>query len=321
MTISTQTASTYYIGDGVTTQFPVPFQFNDNTHLTVTLVTIATGAGTVLAPGQYTVTGAGNADGGQITYTPAIASTQKLVIQRNMPFTQELDLEREGGLFVEDVETQLDKIVMMVQQVRAELSLAAGNGQISSIVQNVTGPASSVADRIATFSDSAGNRIKDSGKTLADYALASHTHPEIFQNKQKTSDLLITSSTTLASDADLQFAVAANTLYIVNARIYLQSPNTGGIKIGITGPATPTSFYATMRDIDDSGAVTQGAITAYGTIKGTALSVRRYMVDIMIRLYNGANAGTLALQFAQNVSSANATTIYAGSYLSYKAVA
>lgn len=321
MTISNQTATVYYSGDGVTTQFPVPFKFNDSSHLVVTTVDMTTGAGTVLAAGQYTVTGAGQDEGGAVSYTPALASGYKIVIQRNMPLTQDLDLQREGGLFVENIEAQLDNIVMMVQQVRAELAAAAGDGQITSIVQNVIGPNVSVTDRIATFADTVGNRIKDSGLALADLALVDHTHDSIFTQKQKANDSSVASSTALASDADLQFAMAANTVYIVNARIYIRAPAASGFKVGITGPASPTRVLAVGHEIDEAGNGATSGLAAYGTLRSvTPGTDRQYCLDIRMRISNGVNAGTFALQFAQNVSNASATVFMRGSYLQYKAM-
>ena len=321
MTISSEIASTYYTGDGVTTQFPIPFKFLSADDIKVTVVVIATGAGTVLAPGQYTVTGAGNDDGGQLVYTPAITSAQKIVIQRDMPFTQDLDLQREGGLFVENIEDELDRIVMMVQQVRAELAAAAGNGQISSIVQNVTGPTSSTADRVATFSDGLGNRIKDSGKLITDFADVNHTHPENFIGKMKSTDFTVTSSASYTTDSDLQFAMAANTSYVINAKVYVSAPATPGFKIAITGPALPTRVQTAVRATDDTGSVSNAGVNSYTTtIAVNPAATRGFVVEISARVTNGANAGTFALQFAQNVANASATLFLKGSYLEYKAV-
>jgi hypothetical protein len=52
---------------------------------------------------------------------------------------------------------------------RNEYSASAGSG-------DVTGPGSSVANRIATFADTSGKVIQDSGLTSASFAAASHTH-------------------------------------------------------------------------------------------------------------------------------------------------
>lgn len=321
MTISNQVASAYYTGDGVTTQFPVPFRFNDPSELMVSIVLISTKAATVLSSAQFVATGAGNDSGGQVTYTPAISSLYKIVIQRNMPLAQLLDLEHEGNLDVQAIEDQLDNIVMMVQQVRAELALAAGGGQISSIVQNVTGPASSVTDRIATFADSVGNRVKDSGKLITDFALAGHTHPENFIGLMKQNDLAIVSSSSLAADSELQFAMAANTTYVLRGQIYINAPATPGWKIGVTGPALPTRVTLINRALDDAATGYNSGAAAYGTLVATnPAATRNIMTEFYGLIKNGANAGTFALQFAQNVANAAATTILKGSYLEYKAV-
>jgi len=321
MTISNQVASAYYTGDGVTTQFPVPFKFNDPSELMVSIVLISTKAATVLAPAQFTATGAGNANGGYVTYTPAISSLYKIVIQRNMPLAQNLDLEQEGALRLEDIEDQLDNLVMMIQQVRAELSLAAGNGQISSIVQGVTGPNSAVADRIATFADSVGNRIKDGGLLLSDLSLASHVHPENFIGLMKQNDVSIVSSSSFVSDSELQFAMAANTTYVIRGLIYLNAQATPGWKLGMTGPALPSRVHISARGIDDVTTVYNSGGNAYGTVNaGNPNATRNIVIEVYLRVANGANAGTFAMQFAQNVANAAATTFYKGSYIEYKAL-
>lgn len=321
MTISNQVASVYYTGDDVTTQFPVPFRFDDSTELIVSTVLISSGAATVLGQGQYTVTGAGNDNGGTVVYTPALSSLYKIVIQRNMPLAQTLAMEQESGLILEDIEYQLDRMVMMIQQVRAELAAAAGNGQISSIVQNVTGPASAVADRIATFADSVGNRVKDGELKLADLALVSHTHPENFVGLMKQNAATVISNSTLASDSELQFAMAANMTYVIRGQIFLNAPATPGWKIGATGPALPTRVISSTRALDDTSAVTNYGVSAYGTINANnPAATRNLVVEIYMVVKNGANAGTFAIQFAQNVANAAATTFFKGSYIEYKAV-
>ena len=321
MTISNQVASAYYTGDGVTTQFPVPFKFNDPSELMVSIVLLSTKAATVLSPAQFTATGAGNANGGYVTYTPAISSLYKIVIQRNMPLAQNLDLEQEGALRLEDIETQLDNLVMMIQQVRAELSLAAGNGQISSIVQGVTGPNSAVTDRIATFADSVGNRIKAGGLALSDLSLVGHVHPETFIAVMKQDNFAAVSNSVLTTDSELQFALAANTLYMINLQLYVNAGATPGFKWGITGPALPSSIYGGCSDIDDAGNFVAYGASAYAQIRNAAPGAnRRYVINARLRIANGANAGTFAVQFAQNTSDVAASTLLKGSFLEYKAV-
>ena len=321
MTISNQVASAYYTGDGVTTQFPVPFKFNDPSELMVSIVLISTGAATVLSPAQFTATGAGNDNGGYVTYTPAISSLYKIVIQRNMPLAQNLDLEQEGALDLEAIEDQLDNLVMMIQQVRAELALAAGNGQISSIVQGVTGPASAVADRIATFADSVGNRIKDGGLALSDLSLVGHVHPENFIGLMKKNAVSISSSSSFVTDSELQFAMKANTTYIIRGVIYLNAPATPGFKIGMTGPALPTRIHGFGYTIDEGSGYYVTGTSNYGIISsGNPPAQRNGVAEIYMRIVNGANAGTFAIQFAQMVANAAATTFYAGSYIEYKEV-
>ena len=94
MTITAQTSKTGpYSGNGTTTVFSYTFEVKDEAHLVVTLADAA-GVETVqVLNTDYTVSGVGNANGGQITMATAPASTYTLTISRNVPITQEVDLE------------------------------------------------------------------------------------------------------------------------------------------------------------------------------------------------------------------------------------
>lgn len=320
MTVSTETAAITHTGNGVLTEFNIPFKFLSADHIQVTKITIATGAAVILTPAEYSITGAGNENGGTLTVSPAIANTHKLYIERRLPLTQDLDLQREGGFFPEDVETQLDKIVMMLQMVMAELEAATG-GEITSITRNVAGPASSVSGNLAVFDNTTGTLLDDSGVALSDLALVNHTHESDWTEKNKAAAWTRASTTTLANDADLQFSMAANTTYLIEAKLFINSLLTSGFKVGITGPASPTLIQCVGTDIDSAGNLASFGISSYTTVcANTPAGNEDVVLDIVMRIANGANTGTFAIQFAQNVSNAAAATLRSGSYIRYKTV-
>jgi hypothetical protein len=320
MTVSTETAAITHTGNGVLTEFNIPFKFLSEDHIQVTKITVATGAAVILTPAEYTITGEGSETGGTLTVTPAIASTHQLYVERRLPLTQDLDLERQGGFFPEDVETQLDKIVMMIQMIMAELEAATG-GEITSITRNVAGPASSVVGNLAVFDNTTGTVIEDSGIALADLATADHVHESDWTELIKAADWTRASTTTLANDADLQFAMAANTTYLIEARLFLNSLTTSGFKIGISGPASPTLIQCTGTDIDSAGNLASFGISSYTTVRAnTPAGNEDIVLSIAMRIANGSNTGTFAIQFAQNVSNGAAATLRSGSYMRYKTV-
>jgi hypothetical protein len=116
MTVSSTTARASYTGNGTTTVFAVPFYFLAAADLRVILRTGTTEVVQTLTT-NYTVTGAGVASGGSVTMLVAPAAGTTLTILRNTPTTQETDLLPNDRLPAESLETALDKLTMLVQQV------------------------------------------------------------------------------------------------------------------------------------------------------------------------------------------------------------
>lgn len=128
MTVTSQTARNDYNGNGLTVQFPVTFRFLENTHLKVIRTVMSTGVATTLTldaggPDGYTVIGAGQPGGGQVTVntapvgpapTPSLA--ERLSILRSVPVTQEIDYIANDPFPAESHERGLDKLTMIVQQ-------------------------------------------------------------------------------------------------------------------------------------------------------------------------------------------------------------
>jgi len=117
MTVSSSTAKVSYSGNGVTVAFAVPFYFLANSQLTVTLRLSDGSESTKVLGTDYTVTGAGVLTGGTVTMTVAPASGQTLVVSRNVPLTQETDLQPNDRLPAETLEQSIDKLTMITQQI------------------------------------------------------------------------------------------------------------------------------------------------------------------------------------------------------------
>lgn len=127
MTVSTSTNSVVYRGNGATTQFAVSFKVLDVDHLQVRRRVFATGVIDYTYVGtDYTYNGIGD-DAGTLTLAgTALDDDYELVIERIVPYTQDLDIVNAGGFYPETVEEQLDLMVMGVQQI-ADL---AGRGAV-----------------------------------------------------------------------------------------------------------------------------------------------------------------------------------------------
>lgn len=115
-----------YNGNGVTTSFQYKFRILNASHLLV-VRTEPNGFNTVLTLNtDYTVTGIGNTTGGNVVLVNAnrLPSGRKLSILRNLPFTQEIDLENQGAYYAETVEEGFDRAAMRDQQLKEGLSRA-----------------------------------------------------------------------------------------------------------------------------------------------------------------------------------------------------
>jgi hypothetical protein len=115
-----------YAGNGVTTVFSFPYKFFDEDDLTVIEVDGASGAETVKTiTTHYTVSGAGDANGGTVTMLSPPASGKKLVILREVELTQEVDLVDNDPLPSASLEEMVERTLMGVQQQQETLSRVA----------------------------------------------------------------------------------------------------------------------------------------------------------------------------------------------------
>lgn len=157
MTVSSTTSRADYTGNGSTTAFTVPFYFLDNTHVTVYLTVIATGATTTLVLGtDYTLTGAGVSTGGTVTTTVAPSTSQKLSILRSVPQTQLIHYVPNDPFPAASHEQALDQLTMEVQQVNETLARSIKLSSTNTMTSTeFTVPATTRANKVLGF-DSTG---------------------------------------------------------------------------------------------------------------------------------------------------------------------
>lgn len=120
MTVSTTNNRISYAGNGVTTAFSFPNKFFADSDLVVTVVVDATGiATTKTLTTHYTVSGAGDDAGGTVTMLTAPATGETLVIYRDPPLTQLVDLVNNDDFDVDTgVERPLDRLVLICQRLK-----------------------------------------------------------------------------------------------------------------------------------------------------------------------------------------------------------
>lgn len=138
---------------------------------------------------------------------------------------------------------------------------------------------------------------------------------------KKTLDESRANSIVVADDAELKFAMNANTKYIFRGTIFWTTPAAGDFKHRLLGPISP-SFVAISRFSIGPGSGVFGIVAvdgAYSTIDnvilGTGLSPGYLELNGIV--HNGPNAGNFRFAWAQNSSNAGQTIVRAGSFLSW----
>ena len=122
MTVSTTIIKSSHNGNGSTTTFAYSFKIFADTDLVV-IIRSSTGTETTKSLStHYTVSGAGDASGGSITFTSGNtpASGETVVIRRNVPQTQAIDYIANDPFPAETNEEGLDRTTMIAQQVSEE---------------------------------------------------------------------------------------------------------------------------------------------------------------------------------------------------------
>lgn len=123
MTLQIDRRSKTHRGNGIATTFPYDFPIPSADTVRVWLFDETTNTRMDLSSAQYAITGLGEDTFGVVIYplvgTP-IPATTTLTIARQVPYTQEMDIQNQGGFYPEVLEDQLDLMVMQIQQVASE---------------------------------------------------------------------------------------------------------------------------------------------------------------------------------------------------------
>lgn len=121
MTVSSTTTKNSYSGNGSTTTFAYGFKIFADADLTVILRSAAGTETVQTITTHYTVTNAGNANGGNVVFGTAPASGVTVVIRRNIAQTQTTDYTANDPFPAESHEDALDRLTFITQQQQEEL--------------------------------------------------------------------------------------------------------------------------------------------------------------------------------------------------------
>jgi hypothetical protein len=134
-------------------------------------------------------------------------------------------------------------------------------------------------------------------------------------NQSKTNDNV------LADDNVLFFTTLPNKAYLIKFGVNFSYAATPDIKFKLNHTGTTTSAITFKYSLLNVGGIVNAILSDLTTIitSITGASFGRFESD-SLRLVVGAAGGVFSIQWAQNTSDANASTVFDTSYLAYRAI-
>lgn len=327
MTVGSLTNRSDYTGNDSTGTYAYGFRIFDETDLVVTIRDSNDNETILVLTTDYTVTGVGDLEGGNIILIagPAwmdgsnLATDFHLTIQRIVPLLQETDLRNQGSYLPEDVEDQLDRGIMIDQQAQDQIDrslklsstvspldfdtnlpadIASNAGK--AIVVNDTGDGFLLAENTTTIDTT---RVLKSGDTMTgDLTMASQKGTK-YGDADNSNFLKIKATTTVTADrnltlpdpgADDSFAYLGATQTFANS--FFTKFSTPKSSVSLTGSQDNYFLPATALLLVTS----TGAVTFTGFANGADG-----------RIVKVRNLGTNTITFSDNnISSSAANRFY-----------
>jgi hypothetical protein len=132
MSLSSEAKRVSHLGNGSTATYSFNFKIFDQTHLTLKILNTDSAESPLTLSTDYTVTGAGETNGGSITLTNSgqdwidgsgfLKTGYKLIIKRTVPKKQTADIRNQGDFHASTHENIFDKQVMMIQELEDDIS-------------------------------------------------------------------------------------------------------------------------------------------------------------------------------------------------------
>lgn len=243
MTVQKDVTKNIYVGNGSTRTFPFTFECPAE-HPEYIKVYLMQDDGTALATSDYQL----DMDARQITYPSigaALPEGKKLVIMRELPLQQMMNLVNNGPYFAEDVELAFDENVMAMQQIAEKLN--------RSIIMSVDIDGDAFVNEVP-FEAGKSFRIADDGKSIVlteDPARVLPLAQEAYAQAQAQAQ----SASASAAAANNYAANAKN--YSENVNVFLPSVSDSGVlswtnKAGLANPAS-VNIKGAKGDKGDTG--------------------------------------------------------------------
>lgn len=133
MTISSTSNRMDYTGNGATATYPYTFKIFIDADLLVTQRDADDVETTLILNTDYTVTGAGNTNGGSVVLIANLVNGYHLTLRRVRTLTQGTDIRNQGDFYPEVHENAFDHFIMVDQQQQNEI------GRSAKLPETVTG--------------------------------------------------------------------------------------------------------------------------------------------------------------------------------------
>lgn len=126
-----------------------------------------------------------------------------------------------------------------------------------------------------------------------------------------SADFTATSNTTLADITGLSTTVESGGKYHFKVYLMINSTANGGVKTAVSGTATATAIRF-INSVFTSSGVAVSHSTALDSASGSTVAVLYKVIEGYIEVNAG---GSFKIQFAQNASHGDTSTVYTGSWM------
>ena len=323
ITISDTSPRVQYTATSGQTTFSVPFEFFDDDDIVV-INTNAGGVDTTLTKSsnpslvtEYSVSGAGETGGGSITLGAGATLNDKYTIYRDLPIARSTDFPNSGTFPIETLNTELDKIVAMMQQNERDFNFTVKAKATTSTAYGLTFP-ELVANKILSV-NSAGNGLifsQEIGNFRGNWA-ASTAYVQRDLVKDTSNGNIYIVNTAHTSSGSQPLSSNANSSYydlIVDAASATSSASAAlASATAAAASATAAAASETAAAASESAAATSetNAATSASTASTQASNAANSASAAATSATNASNSASAAATSATN--SANSATAAASS--------
>lgn len=302
MTVQKDVTKNIYVGNGSTRTFPFTFECPAE-HPEYIKVYLMQDDGTALATSDYQL----DMDARQITYPSsgtALTEGKKLVIMRELPLQQMMNLVNNGPYFAEDIETALDESIMALQQIAEKLN--------RTITMSVDIDGAAFVNEVP-FEAGKSFRIADDGKSIVlteDPARVLPLAQEAYAQAQAQAHSASASAAAAAQSEDSAFesaGVAGNSAQYASASAASADENARlaeGYKTAAETAKSNASLYAAnaKTSADNAGASKEAAQSAATTASNFASDARNSAGEAKTYKDNAKTYMDNAKNYSENVN-------------------